>query len=72
MRDGDAQTACQQSCPARAIVFGDMNDPNSLVSQLLHSSRRYHVLEELNVRPSIAYLKLVRHRVEEREEERHG
>ncbi|MBI4444198.1 MAG: TAT-variant-translocated molybdopterin oxidoreductase [Acidobacteria bacterium] len=72
LRDGVLQTACQQSCPARAIVFGDKNDPNSRVSQLLRSSRRYYVLQEINVRPSIGYLKLVRHRLAEAEGENHG
>jgi len=72
LRDGVLQTACQQSCPARAIVFGDKNDPDSLVSQLLRSSRRYYVLQEINVRPSIGYLKLVRHRPAEGEGENHG
>jgi len=61
LRDGDIQTACQQSCPAGAIVFGDLNDPNSQVARLMRSNRRYRVLEEINVRPSIAYLKIVRH-----------
>lgn len=72
LRDGILQTACQQSCPAGAIVVGDKNDPNSLVSQLLRSSRRYYVLQEINVRPSIGYLKLVRHRQAEAEGEHHG
>jgi molybdopterin-containing oxidoreductase family iron-sulfur binding subunit len=58
--DGEIQTACQQACPANAIVFGDMNDPKSRVSQVLDGPRRYRVLEELNVRPSVSYLKIVR------------
>jgi molybdopterin-containing oxidoreductase family iron-sulfur binding subunit len=58
--DGGIQTACQQACPANAIVFGDMNDPKSRVSQVLDGPRRYRVLEELNVRPSVSYLKIVR------------
>ena len=71
LRDGDIQTACQQSCPAGAIVFGDLNDPESPVSRLMKSNRRYRVLEEINVRPSVGYLKIVRQ--EQREEgERHG
>lgn len=61
LRDGEIQTACQQSCPAGAIVFGDLNDPQSRVSQLVRSNRRYRVLEEINVRPSVTYLKIVRH-----------
>lgn len=72
LSDGSIQTACQQSCPANAIVFGDMNDPESRVSALRRSRRRYQVLGELNVRPSVAYLKLVRHRPEGQEGERHG
>ncbi len=62
--DGDIQPACQQSCPARAIIFGDTNDPASEVSKLMRSRRRYRVLEEINVRPSVGYLKLVRNKEE--------
>ena len=58
--DGDIRTACQQSCPTQAIVFGDTNDPDSQVSRLSQSRRYYRVLEELNVRPSVGYLSLVR------------
>jgi molybdopterin-containing oxidoreductase family iron-sulfur binding subunit len=60
LRDGEIQTACQQTCPARAITFGDLNDPKSGVAQRMKSSRSYRVLEELNVRPSVGYLKIVR------------
>jgi molybdopterin-containing oxidoreductase family iron-sulfur binding subunit len=63
--DGTVQTACQQSCPAQAIVFGDANDPKSRVAQLARSGRRYRVLEELNIRPAVGYLTLVRNRTEE-------
>jgi molybdopterin-containing oxidoreductase family iron-sulfur binding subunit len=62
LRDGEIQTACQQTCPSRAIVFGDLNDPKSKVAQRMKSSRSYRVLEELNVRPSVAYLKIVRNK----------
>ncbi len=62
--DGEIQTACQQSCPAGAIVFGDVNDPNSRVSRLVASGRSYRVLEELNVKPSVHYLTRVRNREE--------
>jgi MoCo/4Fe-4S cofactor protein with predicted Tat translocation signal len=60
--DGEIQPACQQSCPAQAIVFGDLNDPKSRVTQLAAGRRAARVLEELNVRPSVAYLNLVRNR----------
>jgi molybdopterin-containing oxidoreductase family iron-sulfur binding subunit len=60
IQDGDIRTACQQSCPAGAIVFGDLNDPNSRVAKLARDARQYRVLEELNVGPSVHYLKIVR------------
>jgi molybdopterin-containing oxidoreductase family iron-sulfur binding subunit len=65
--DGAAQTACQQSCPAQAITFGDMNDPESKVAELIHDPRHFRVLEEINVRPSVGYLTLVRNRADEGE-----
>jgi molybdopterin-containing oxidoreductase family iron-sulfur binding subunit len=60
--DGDIQTACQQSCPTRAIVFGDLRDQRSRAAQLASSARAYRVLEELNVQPAVSYLTLVRNR----------
>ncbi len=72
VNDGDVQTACQQSCPTQAIVFGDRNDPNSRVSQLANSGRYYRVLEEINVRPSVGYLRLVRNRPAGTEENNRG
>jgi MoCo/4Fe-4S cofactor protein with predicted Tat translocation signal len=62
--DGDIQTACMQSCPTQAIVFGDMNDPKSRVAELMKDDRGYHVLAELNTRPSITYQTKVRNREE--------
>jgi Fe-S-cluster-containing dehydrogenase component len=72
MRDGDIRTACQQSCPSQAIVFGDLNDPKSKVSRLAANARSYRVLEELNVQPSVNYLSIVRNRRAAAEEKRHG
>jgi molybdopterin-containing oxidoreductase family iron-sulfur binding subunit len=54
--DGAVRTACQQACPAGAIVFGDLNDPNSQVSKLHGSKVAYGMLEELNVKPRLKYL----------------
>jgi molybdopterin-containing oxidoreductase family iron-sulfur binding subunit len=54
--DGAIRTACQQACPAGAIVFGDLNDPNSQVARLHASKVAYGMLEELNVKPRLKYL----------------
>jgi molybdopterin-containing oxidoreductase family iron-sulfur binding subunit len=58
--DGEVMTACQQACPAEAIIFGDMNDPGSRVSKLKASQRNYGLLEELNTRPRTTYMAAVR------------
>jgi len=64
LADGDVVTACAQACPSEAIVFGDLNDPTSRVALAARDPRGYHVLEDLNVRPSITYLAKVLHEAE--------
>jgi molybdopterin-containing oxidoreductase family iron-sulfur binding subunit len=71
--DRDANTACASACPANAIVFGDMNNPESKISRMLQieegeksktvgEPRAYTVLEEINVDPNVFYLTKVRNK----------
>lgn len=57
VQDGEVTTACAQSCPARAIVFGNRLDANSRINQLLQDDRAYRVFNELGTEPSIYYLR---------------
>ncbi len=56
IRDGELKSACQTACPTGAIVFGDDNDPNSVVSKNIADERTYQVLEEVNTAPSVNYM----------------
>lgn len=56
IRDGEVKTACQQVCPASAITFGNIADPNSAVSRQRSSDRRYEMLAQLSVKPRTSYL----------------
>jgi molybdopterin-containing oxidoreductase family iron-sulfur binding subunit len=60
IRDGNVLTACQSVCPTDSIVFGNILDPASRVSQLKASQRNYSILEDLNTRPRTTYLAAVR------------
>jgi len=61
LKDGEIKTACQQSCPTNAIIFGDLNDEESAVAVLRkEDERNFYVLEEIGTKPALSYLTKVR------------
>ncbi len=62
IKDGEIQPACVQSCPADALVFGDLKNPDSKISRYFENERNYHLLEELHTLPSVGYLTKVRNK----------
>jgi molybdopterin-containing oxidoreductase family iron-sulfur binding subunit len=56
IRDGEVVTACQQACPASAIIFGNLNDKTSKIAKLRADERTYQVLADQNTRPRTTYI----------------
>ncbi len=56
LKPGDYMPACAEACPAKAIYFGDLNDPESEVSRLARSRRAFRLLEDLGTHPKVIYL----------------
>ena len=59
VRDGDIQPACSQACPTDALMFGDVKDPQSRVSQFANDKRAFHLREQLGTEPNVIYLSKV-------------
>jgi len=64
VKDGEVIPACVQTCPTDALVFGNLKDPESRVSQLITDPRAYQVLGHLNTKPAVIYLKKIIQRLE--------
>lgn len=73
-KDGDVKTACQQACPTNAIVFGNVNDKSSQITQMRekNSQRLYYVIEQIHTLPNVNYLAKVRNTEEIIEKEGHA
>jgi molybdopterin-containing oxidoreductase family iron-sulfur binding subunit len=65
LKDGEIKTACQLACPTDAIVFGDLNDPDSQVAKIFQEERGYALLEEFHARPNVRYLAKIRNNDQE-------
>ena len=60
LKDGEIKPACLQSCPADAMIFGDLNMEGSTISKVWDDERNYFLLEQVNTRPSVGYLTKIR------------
>jgi Fe-S-cluster-containing dehydrogenase component len=60
LEDGEVTPACASACPSGALIFGDLNNTQSRVAQLIKDPRNYHVLEEMHTLPTVGYLTKIR------------
>lgn len=65
LKGSDVKTACQEACPAEAIVFGDANEHQSAIAEMREHKLGYYVLEELNVKPNVTYVARLRNKITE-------
>ncbi len=72
LKDGDVRTACQQTCPTDAIIFGNVNDKDSAIRKWMENPRAFRSLEILNTRPAVHYLTKVRNAEASEEGKEHG
>jgi len=70
LQDGEINTACAQSCPTNAIIFGDLNNKDSEISKYYNDERMYHLLEDVGAQPSVFYMTKVRNSEEEEKTEK--
>ena len=70
VRDGEIQTACMQACPTDAIIFGNGNEADSMVNNMLKDNRTFYVIEEVNTSPTVGYQAKIRNRSQEEDLER--
>ena len=62
IKDGEIKPACAQSCPTEAIVFGNVNDPESKVAELITDERNYLLLADLDTQPNVFYMTKIRNK----------
>jgi molybdopterin-containing oxidoreductase family iron-sulfur binding subunit len=72
IKDGDVRTACQQTCPTDAIIFGNVNDKESAINKWMSNPRAFRSMEVLNTKPAVHYLTKVRNAEGGEEGNEHG
>lgn len=71
LNGSDVLTACQEACGTNAIIFGDMNNKESVLQDYRHHNLSYYILEELKIKPNVTYIAKLRNTIEENAEDKH-